>query len=226
MAERNRVKTQRWCYARPTVGRAAADRPERTLLGHGVAFPADGLPRCSWISPNDNRHTSSAGTGAGIGCVWLEAQIITRTFWTFLVWVDRASLESFAGTDPHRRATHELRNRTGESMFDFFLIKGGEIPLPRSQIHARVVHWRRSGSDADRTIGSDGNWGPEPVATANDGSGPSVRSVEDLRRVSPVASDPGTKRRSPPRQRVRRIGMPLQRLVTTSKVVVPRCSAS
>jgi hypothetical protein len=68
----------------------------------------------------------------------LDAQLIKRTFWTFSVWADRASLDAFAGSDPHRRMARELRSRMGESSFDFFQVEGGELPLSRRQIAARV----------------------------------------------------------------------------------------
>lgn len=74
----------------------------------------------------------------GLVAYGLDAQLIRRTFWTFSVWVDRVSLESFAGSDPHRRITRELRSRMEESRFDFFPVDGSGIPFVRSDIEVRL----------------------------------------------------------------------------------------
>jgi quinol monooxygenase YgiN len=35
----------------------------------------------------------------------LDAELARKTFWTFSVWEDQASLDAFAASDPHRAAT-------------------------------------------------------------------------------------------------------------------------
>jgi heme-degrading monooxygenase HmoA len=39
----------------------------------------------------------------------LDAELARKTFWTFSVWEDQASLDAFAASDPHRAITRRLR---------------------------------------------------------------------------------------------------------------------
>ena len=64
----------------------------------------------------------------GLVAYALNAQLARRTFWTYSVWIDRESLDAFAATDPHRRIIQRLRNRMGESRFEFMSMRGAEIP--------------------------------------------------------------------------------------------------
>lgn len=58
----------------------------------------------------------------------LNAQLARKTFWTFSVWIDQESLDSFATTDPHRRIVQRLRARMDQSRFEFLQARGSEIP--------------------------------------------------------------------------------------------------
>ena len=78
-----------------------------------------------------------AGTAGLVGYA-LDAQLGRKTFWTFSVWDDRASIEAFAATDPHRRIIRALRPRMGTTKFDFFPIAGSALPLTWDQMKAPV----------------------------------------------------------------------------------------
>jgi quinol monooxygenase YgiN len=39
----------------------------------------------------------------------LDAELARKTFWTFSVWEDQASLDAFASSDPHRAIIRRLR---------------------------------------------------------------------------------------------------------------------
>src|ERR1041385_4082581 len=39
----------------------------------------------------------------------LDAELARKTFWTFSVWEDQASLDDFASSDPHRRITRRVQ---------------------------------------------------------------------------------------------------------------------
>jgi len=45
----------------------------------------------------------------------LDADLARKTFWTFSVWEDRASLDAFAAADPHRAITGRLRPLMGQT---------------------------------------------------------------------------------------------------------------
>jgi heme-degrading monooxygenase HmoA len=59
----------------------------------------------------------------------LYAQLGHKTFWTFSLWEDQVSLDSFASSDPHQALTQRLRGRMGESRFKFDQVRGADVPL-------------------------------------------------------------------------------------------------
>jgi hypothetical protein len=66
------------------------------------------------------------------------AGLARKTFWTFSVWEDQASLDKFAASDPHRAIIGRLRPRMSPTRFEFFPISGSDLPLTWAQITARV----------------------------------------------------------------------------------------
>jgi heme-degrading monooxygenase HmoA len=68
----------------------------------------------------------------------LNAGLARKTFLTFSVWEDQASLDRFAATDPHRGIIGRLRPRMMPTRFEFFPISGADLPLSWEQITARV----------------------------------------------------------------------------------------
>jgi heme-degrading monooxygenase HmoA len=64
----------------------------------------------------------------------LNAGLARKTFWTFSVWEDRASLERFAASDPHRRIIGRLRPRMAATRFEFFDVAGSDLPMTWAQI--------------------------------------------------------------------------------------------
>jgi hypothetical protein len=75
---------------------------------------------------------------AGLIGYSLNAQLTRKTFWTFSVWVDRASLDTFAAADPHHQIIVRLRPRMRESRFEFFELSGGDLPKTWDQMMAPV----------------------------------------------------------------------------------------
>ena len=75
---------------------------------------------------------------AGLVGYTLNAQLARKTFWTFSVWDDRASIETFLATDPHQRIIRALQPRMGRTKFEFFPIAGNALPLTWSQMKAPV----------------------------------------------------------------------------------------
>jgi heme-degrading monooxygenase HmoA len=68
----------------------------------------------------------------------LNAGLARKTFLTFSVWEDQASLDKFAAGDPHRAIIRRLRPRMSPTRFEFFPIPGADLPLTWEQITARV----------------------------------------------------------------------------------------
>jgi heme-degrading monooxygenase HmoA len=66
----------------------------------------------------------------------LNAGLARKTFWTFSVWEDQASLDRFAASDPHRRIIGRLRPRMGQARFEFFPVSGSDLPLTWEQMTA------------------------------------------------------------------------------------------
>jgi heme-degrading monooxygenase HmoA len=68
----------------------------------------------------------------------LNAGLARKTFLTFSVWEDQASLDRFAAADPHRSIIAGLRPRMNPTKFEFFPVSGTDLPLSWEQIAARL----------------------------------------------------------------------------------------
>ena len=68
----------------------------------------------------------------------LNAGLARKTFLTFSVWADQASLDRFAESEPHRSIIARLRPRMNPTKFEFFPISGTDLPLTWEQITARL----------------------------------------------------------------------------------------
>jgi hypothetical protein len=64
----------------------------------------------------------------GLVAYALNAKLIRKTFWTFSVWADQASLDTFAASEPHRNIIQRLRPHTGDSRFNFSIVAGSNLP--------------------------------------------------------------------------------------------------
>ncbi len=58
----------------------------------------------------------------------LDADLVHRTFWTFSVWLDQASLDAFAAGQPHRGIINRLRPLMGPTRFSTSAMSGSDIP--------------------------------------------------------------------------------------------------
>jgi quinol monooxygenase YgiN len=68
----------------------------------------------------------------------LNAQLARKTFWTFSIWEDKASLDAFAASDPHRAIIRRLQPLMGQTRFEFFQLPGSELPLTWDQMKSSV----------------------------------------------------------------------------------------
>jgi heme-degrading monooxygenase HmoA len=76
----------------------------------------------------------------------LDAELAGKTFWTFSVWQDQASLDAFAAADPHRSIVRRLRPVMGQTRFEFFQVPGSDLPMTWDQMKAPVRNQDNPGS--------------------------------------------------------------------------------
>lgn len=110
---------------------------------HQYVAMASRLPLTSYRSiPGFLRDTMrirrQLGQATGLVGYTLNAGLTRKTFWTFSVWEDQASLDKFAASDPHHTIIRRLRPRMSPTRFESFPISGADLPLTRAQITARV----------------------------------------------------------------------------------------
>jgi heme-degrading monooxygenase HmoA len=79
-----------------------------------------------------------AGSPGMVGYA-LDAQLARKTFWTFSLWEDQASLDAFASSDPHRAIIRRLRPLMGSTRFEFFTVSGSDLPMTWDQMKAPVL---------------------------------------------------------------------------------------
>jgi heme-degrading monooxygenase HmoA len=73
----------------------------------------------------------------------LDAELAHKTFWTFSVWEDQASLDAFASSEPHRAITRRLRPLMGQTRFEFFPVSAASLPRTWDQMKAPLRSERR-----------------------------------------------------------------------------------
>lgn len=78
------------------------------------------------------------GRASGMVGYALDAELARKTFWTFSVWEDRASLDAFASSAPHQVMIRRLRPLMGPTRFEFFQVRGSDLPMTWNQMKAPV----------------------------------------------------------------------------------------
>jgi quinol monooxygenase YgiN len=73
----------------------------------------------------------------------LDAELAHKTFWTFSVWEDQASLDAFASSEPHSAIIRRLRPLMGQTRFEFFPAAGASLPRTWDQMKAPLRTERR-----------------------------------------------------------------------------------
>ena len=84
------------------------DRPYSAMSSKLPLLRSRSIPEF-WRDTLAIRRQLSAASGlVGYG---LDADLVHRTFWTFSIWADQASLDTFASGEPHRPIIARLRPR-------------------------------------------------------------------------------------------------------------------
>jgi hypothetical protein len=145
--------------ALPWAQRRAAE-PGRTYVAMASRLPLRrrrSIPGFLRDALAIRRQLARAGGMVGYA---LDAELARKTFWTFSVWEDQASLDAFASSDPHRAIIRRLRPMMGPTRFEFFQIPGSDLPLTWDQMKAPV----RGTQTPDSTRAGEGRGPAAPNA--------------------------------------------------------------
>jgi heme-degrading monooxygenase HmoA len=85
------------------------------------------------------RIRSQLAETAGLVGYGLKADIPRKTFWTFSVWEDEASLAAFARSSPHRQLARRLVPHMGPTRFRTFELRGDRLPMTWDEMTAPVA---------------------------------------------------------------------------------------
>jgi heme-degrading monooxygenase HmoA len=123
--------------ALPWVQREKVD-PDREYVAMASSLPLERYRSIPGFLRDTMRIRAQLARTPGLVGYSLNAQLAKKTFWTFSVWEDRASLGAFAAADPHRGITRRLRPRMGPTRFEFLQISGSDLPMSWEQMSAPV----------------------------------------------------------------------------------------
>jgi hypothetical protein len=74
----------------------------------------------------------------------LIAQPLKRTFWTLSAWEDKQSLYAYAKAEPHHSIMTGLRSAMRESVFTFWDVPAGELPIDWADAKRRLAEQARA----------------------------------------------------------------------------------
>ena len=80
----------------------------------------------------------------GVRGLALKAEMRKRTFWTYSAWDDKAAIDAYASSEPHKSTVERKRKIMRESTFVFFDAPVGELPLSWDEIRSRIAEQRHS----------------------------------------------------------------------------------
>jgi hypothetical protein len=68
----------------------------------------------------------------------LDAQLVSKTFWTVSAWTGPETLGRFDQADPHRADKEAIRPRMLPTTFVYWTGKAGDLPVPWDEVHRRI----------------------------------------------------------------------------------------
>jgi hypothetical protein len=123
--------------ALPWVERDAIE-PDREYVVMASRLPLKSYLHIPGFLRDTMRIRRQLATTDGLVGYALNAELTKKTFWTFSVWLDRASLDSFASAEPHHSIIERLRPRMMQSRFEFFSLPGENVPTDWDEMTARL----------------------------------------------------------------------------------------
>ena len=123
--------------ALPWLARQPID-PQREYVAMASRLPLRSYGSVPGFLRDTMQIRRQLGQTPGLVGYTLNAGLARKTFLTFSVWEDQASLDRFAAADPHRGIIAGLRPRMNQTKFEFFPVSGADLPLSWEQISARL----------------------------------------------------------------------------------------
>ena len=123
--------------ALPWLERQPID-PQREYVAMASRLPLKSYGSVPGFLRDTMQIRSQLAQTSGLVGYTLNAGLARKTFLTFSVWEDQASLDRFAESEPHRSIIARLRPRMNPTKFEFFPISGTDLPLTWEQITARL----------------------------------------------------------------------------------------
>lgn len=74
--------------------------------------------------------------------VSLKAQPFKRTFWTLSAWTDKAAINGYATTEPHKSTMRGKRAVMKDSTFVFWTTPAHDLPITWDEAHRRIADER------------------------------------------------------------------------------------
>src|SRR5215469_14885547 len=123
--------------ALPWLERQPID-PQRQYVAMASQLPLKSYRFIPGFMRDTVRIRRQLGEATGLVGYTLNAGLARKTFWTFSVWEDQASLDKFAASDPHRDIIRRLQPLMGQTRFEFFQLPGSDLPLTWDQMKSPV----------------------------------------------------------------------------------------
>jgi hypothetical protein len=123
--------------ALPWVHREPVD-PDREYVVMASRLPLTSYRHVPGFLRDTLRVRRQLAHADGLVAYALNAKLIRKTFWTFSVWTDQASLDTFAASEPHRNIIQHLGPRMGESRFNVSTVAGSGLPTDWNEMMAAV----------------------------------------------------------------------------------------
>jgi hypothetical protein len=70
----------------------------------------------------------------------LNAQLLSKTFWTVSAWTSAEALNAFNRADPHRASVQAIRPHMNPSTFVRWTCRAGELPVRWDEVRTRIAH--------------------------------------------------------------------------------------
>ena len=112
--------------------------PEREYAAMASRLPLAHYRSVPGFMRDTLRIRRQLSTAPGLVGYGLKADLLAKTFWTFSIWEDRASIDNFAASEPHSRIIKRLRPKMTESRFSFFDVSGSSLPMSWAEMTAFV----------------------------------------------------------------------------------------
>jgi hypothetical protein len=118
------------------IARADPDREYLALLSFLPLKSYRKIPRFIKYTAEIERQLSESRGLVGYS---LQAQLLSRRFWTLSVWEDEQALMEFVARSPHGPIMESLLPHMGQTKFTRWMIRGAALPPDWSEAKRRMA---------------------------------------------------------------------------------------